>query len=170
MRLSEQGLKFIASYETSSGEPNLKAVKSVETYKDGSPKYEIGWGHTSNNVFRVTKNTVITYEQAVAILQKDVQNAEQIVNSFNARHEYNLKQHEFDALVSLAYNGVPFWLYSTGIYKALLSRDEEQIAYEWNRWNKATVGSKKLVLNGLVRRRKDELNVFFKGVYERTYD
>lgn len=170
MKLSDQGLKFIAHYETVDGEPNLKAIKSTETYKDGRTKYEIGWGHTSDMFFTVNKNTEITYADAVDLLKHDVIEAENLTRGFIHKNRLKLEQCQFDALVSLAYNGVPFYAAHTGLYKALVSGDEEAIRREWMRWTKATIKGKKKELKGLVLRRKDELELYFNGEYNRDYE
>lgn len=167
MKLSEQGIKFITGFETPGGEPYLKAIKSPETNPDGSTKYEIGWGHNSDSFFKVTKDSTITYQEAVDIFSHDVGEVESALNKWIAANHLNLEQHEYDALCSAMYNGVPITNSKYGISRAIASHtDENVISEEWNKWVYMTAGGKKVKANGLIARRKKEINLYLNGNYD----
>lgn len=168
MKVSDNLIKFIGSYETSDGKPHLKAVKSPEQPDPKNVKYEIGWGHNSDEYFTVSKDSEITYEKACDLLRYDIWQAEFSVKRFCVKHNLTPTQNEFDAMVSAAYNGVGIGNESYGITKAIIKGDPAEIEKCWKQWNKMTVNGKKVVAGGLVKRRADELNIFFNGVYKRT--
>lgn len=175
MRISDKGLKFIARYETGDGKPNLKAVKSPEQPDPSKVKYEIGFGHNSDSYYPVSADSVITESEAYEILAYDVGEAERLVNNFIAANHLTFTQNEYDALVSAVFNGVPLYSLKYGLSRALkkysnpdfIGDGAEVVAKEWKKWVYMTVGGKKVVAKGLVRRRADELDLFFKGDYER---
>lgn len=175
MKVSEEGIKFISSFETVDGEPNLKAIKSPETDEHGKPKYEIGFGHNSDSYFRVDADSEISYEQAFDILRHDIQEAESVINKWCKNNDLFFTQQEFDAMCCALYNGVGITSIKTGICKALTAHGKgedqpEQVKREWLKWVYFTDGKKgKVKANGLIKRRKDELRLFFEGLYQRTY-
>lgn len=168
MIVDNAGLEFIARYETADGKPNLKAIKSPEQPNRGV-KYEIGFGHNSDDFYPVRADSVITIEQAYSILAHDVAEASAQVNSFMRRFNLHFNQHQFNALVSAAFNGVPVYNGSCGLSRALIRGDNEAIKSEWMRWIYMTVKGKKVKASGLVRRRTDELELYFNGDYQRDY-
>lgn len=167
MKTSSKGLRFIASYETADGKPNLKAVKSPEQPPAGV-KYEIGFGHNSDEYFTVTKDSEITEDFAYTLLKYDVKQAENKANKFIKKNNLILTQNEFDAVVSAIFNGIPIGT-NIGLTKALISDDIDAIKREWRRWVYMTVKGKKVKAGGLVRRREDELHLYLLGDYERNY-
>ena len=136
--LSNVGVNLIKSFEGC----RLHAYKctSNERY------YTIGYGHYGSDV---SKNMVISQEQAEKLL---VQDCEKFVNHVNAyMDKYNFNQNQFDALVSFAYNiGNINQLTKNG------SRTIEQISMKIPEYCKS--GGK--VLNGLVVRRNRERMLF----------
>lgn len=175
MKISQEGIKFIANFETVDGEPNLTAIKSPETDSRGRVKYEIGWGHNSDEYFPVNADTTITYEQALDILRHDLTEVENRINRWIKNNDLYFTHQEFDAMCSALYNGVAITSISTGIGMALIDYGRgndciDRISKEWNKWVYFTDGSKgKVKANGLIKRRKDEVRLFTDGLYERTY-
>ena len=181
MKPSEACLLFIASYETNDGKPNLKAVPSPEQ-PGGALKYEIGWGHNSDNYFAVHKDSVITYEQALDLLKHDTLEAARLIDAFIKAQGLKFSQNEYDAMISAVYNGVPLYSKSTGIYCALVAYCEAkesqdpraiciavtEVCKQWRRWVYMTVNGAKKKAQGLITRREDELDMFVRGNYERT--
>lgn len=167
MRTSRKGLEFIAKYETPDGKPNLRAVKSPEQPLQGV-KYEIGFGHNSDERYIVTKDSVITEEFAYKLLEYDVKQAENRINRWIKKNNLILNQHEFDALISATFNGIPIGT-DIGLTKALISDEIDAIKREWRRWVYMTVRGKKVKAGGLVKRREDELHLYLLGDYERNY-
>jgi len=102
----------------------------------------------------VKSTDVIDKAQAEYFLRQDVEFAEKEVN----KHNLNINQNQFDALVSFVFNlGVGNFARSTLLRKIKSNPDDPTIRKEFERWVYA--GGK--VLNGLVRRRKEEANLYF---------
>lgn len=138
MTTSEKGLTLIELFEGL----RLEAYKPVKTEK----YYTIGYGHYGADVKPGMK---ITVEQARAYLKKDVKSAEKAVEKYAP---YGINQNQFDALVSFTYNC------GAGNLRTLCAnRNIEQIGNSIKKYNKA--GGK--VLNGLIRRRKAETDLYF---------
>lgn len=126
----------------------LSAYKAVSAEK----YYTIGYGHYGKDV---SKSTRITKETAEKLLQKDIKKAEKAVNIYQPLYSFN--QNQYDALVSFAYN--------IGGIKQLTNngkRTIEQIASAIPLYCKA--GGVKL--NGLVKRRNEELTLFLTATNE----
>jgi len=85
MRLSDSGRTLIKGFEG----------LSLTAYPDTSKGYSIGYGH-----FGATKGQVITRQEADRLFDQDVAKYELAVSTTTPR----ALQHEFDAMVSLAYN------------------------------------------------------------------
>lgn len=115
----------------------------------------IGYGstrHTDGRRVKITDHP-ITQAKAEAMLRCDVVRTETAVDNFVTAP---LKQNQFDALVSLAYNiGLEAFKDST-LLKKLNARDYAGAADEFLRWNKA----KGKVVAGLANRRERERAMF----------
>lgn len=141
MEVSKKGLDLIKKYEGC----RLTAYKPVagETY------WTIGWGHYGPDVI---EGMTITQENADGLLEVDVQ---AFSNEVNKTCSYlNLNQNEFDALVSFTYNcGAGNLLRLT----ASKTRTKEEIAEHITAYTKGAGG---VTLAGLVKRRKEEKELF----------
>lgn len=154
LRVSDKGLNFIAGFEGFVSHP----------YNDAAGHATIGYGHlihygpvTARDRLRYPAG--ISRAAALKLLRHDAARAEAGVREYVKRP---LKQHEFDALVSFAFNcGVGALQHSTllrhvnGRYGALSITDD------FERWSHA--GG--VVLAGLLRRRKAEAALFCHGHY-----
>ena len=137
MKTSEKGLKLIKIFEGC----RLTAYKALPTEK----YYTIGYGHCGSDV---KKGQTITQEEADTLLAEDVKKFEYRVNAYE---KYNWTQHEFDALVSFAYNiGNIDGLTNYG------QRSKEMIAEKMLLY----VKSGGQIVNGLVKRRQAEKLLF----------
>lgn len=133
MNISKKGLDLIKSFEGC----------HLNAYRCPANVWTIGWGHTAG----VYEGMKITQEQADAFLVEDMRKYENYVNATGL----SLNQNQFDALVSFTYNC------GNGNLKTLIkNRTLAQIADALLLYNKG--GGK--VLNGLVRRRKAERELF----------
>lgn len=142
MKTSERGINLIKKFEGC----RLQAYKPVATEK----YYTIGYGHYGADV---APGAVITQYQADAYLILDLEKFEKKVEKYNAK--YHWTQNEFDALVSFAYNiGNIDQLTQNG------TRTKQQIAAKIPEYRKA--GGK--VLQGLVKRRAAEQELFLEGI------
>lgn len=145
MKTSSKGIDFIKSFETL----QLKAYKAVQTEQ----YYTIGYGHYGPDV---TPDATITETEAEQLLAEDLVDTERAVS--NATAGWNLKQCQFDALVSLAFNvGVNAFQNSTLLKLVKQGASEYAIRNEFGRW----CHSGGMVLKGLQRRRQAEADMYF---------
>lgn len=139
MDISQNGINLIKKYEGC----RLKAYKPVATEK----YFTIGYGHYGADV---RQGMTITQAQADAFLKKDCTASVKAVNALGKP----FNQNQFDALVSFCYNC------GSGNLKSLCNgRTIDQIGDKIILYNKA--GGK--VLNGLVKRRKEEQALYKKA-------
>jgi len=112
-----------------------------------------GWGHTGPDV---TENTVCTPDEAEEWFSQDIRHAESAVVAYTGV----LSQHQFDALVSFAYNeGIGAFAQST-LLRLLNARQISQAADEFLKWD--NVAGKPSA--GLLRRRTLERALFLDGI------
>lgn len=123
-----------------------------KVYKDIAGKNTIGYGH----LILPNENLVsITEFQAEELLKKDLGIAEQAVNRLIV---VTINQNQFDALVSFAFNlGVRSLQMST-LRKLLNMSEYKNASKEFLKWCK----SKGKVIDGLYKRRVEEMNLFLK--------
>jgi len=143
MHLSAAGLEFIKGWE-----------KFVPTpYDDGYGYLTIGYGHRIRSGETFTR---LTLEEALALLAQDVSWAVAAVNN-NVR--VPLTQSMFDALVSLVFNwGEPNFKRSSLLQK-LNAGDYYGAA---QRLSEHPITSGGVVSNGLIRRRREESEMFLR--------
>ena len=140
MKTSDKGIDLIKKYE---------GFRS-KAYRCSANVLTIGFGHTLN----VKSTDVISLDEAEYFLRQDVAFAEKEVN----KHNLNINQNQFDALVSFVFNlGVGNFARSTLLRKIKSNPNDPTIRKEFERWIYA--GGK--VLNGLVRRRREEAELYF---------
>lgn len=141
MTTSEKGIEFIINEE---GE-------KLTAYICPAGVLTIGVGHTGKDVVPGMK---ITKEKSRELLKLDLRRFEDAVNK---SIKVTLKQHQFDALVSLAFNiGASAFSKSTLVKKINSGADIKEIETEWKKWRKG--GGK--VLPILVRRREREIKMY----------
>lgn len=145
MKISETGIGLIKLSEGCILKPYLCSAK-VPTIGYGSTRYESGK--------RVSmQDPSISLEQAERMLVNDLDRTVKGVSTFVTT---KLKQSQFDALVSLAYNiGLEAFKGST-LLRKLNAGDYSGASAEFARWNRA--GGR--VLAGLSNRRERERAMF----------
>ena len=122
----------------------------LTAYKCPAGVCTIGYGHTSG----VVLGMVITKEQAEAFLRQDIAAVENVVKT----ECLNLRQCQFDALVSFVFNvGGGNFRRSTLLKKIKANPDDNSIMDEFLRW----VYAKGVVLPGLQKRRLAEMRLYF---------
>lgn len=142
MKMSDNGIEFLIKEE---GEV-------LTAYRCAANILTIGVGHTGKDVKEGMK---ITKEESRQLLKDDLKRFEEIVNK-TIKHP--LLQHEFDALVSFAFNvGTEAFKNSTLAKKINANAPYSEIREQFLRWNKA--GGK--VLAGLTSRRKREAKLYY---------
>ncbi len=153
----------------------IEAFEGLRTkaYRCPAGVWTIGVGHTSDaggtftlksgaKASKVCSGQELTESEARNLFAVDIDKFEDQVERLIWRAKSEPKSHEFDALVSLAFNiGVGAFQKST-VLRKFLAGDKAGAADAFLAWNKATVGGKKVVVKGLVRRREAE-RWFFLG-------
>lgn len=142
MKTSQKGINLIKQFEGR----RLTAYKPVKTEK----YFTVGFGHYGADV---KAGMVITAAQAEALLKKDIEPIERLLNGLGV----TLKQQQFDALVSWIYNlGAANFNSSTLRKKILAKASDIEICDQIVKWTRA--GG--IVLLGLVKRRVAEANMW----------
>ena len=144
MKTSDVGIELIKKYEGC----------VLKAYKCPSGVWTIGYGHTAG----VKSGMKITKAQALNYLKQDLSVFEKAVTNYV---KVPLNQNQFDALVSFSFNCGTGALKTSTLLKKLNSSDYSGAANEFLKWNK----SNGKVLNGLVRRRQEEKELFLKTNY-----
>ena len=144
MKISENGLSFIRREEG----------KRLMAYADVIGVWTIGVGHTGTvDGISITKGMTITAEKSRVLLIADVAKFEAAINRLV---KVPLKQHQFDALVSLVFNiGETNFARST-LLKKLNANDFKGAAEQFLAWKNA--GGRPV--QGLLNRRKREKDMF----------
>jgi lysozyme len=148
-KLSDAGAILIKSFE-SCGKREGDVFKP---YVCPGGVLTIGWGHTNHHGRQFDKDDRWTQKECDAAFDQDMGFFERQVE---ALVKVSLKQCQFDALVSFAYNVGVGNLKSSMLLRKLNAGDYDSAALEFHRWNR----SKGKVLPGLVRRRAAEALLF----------
>ncbi len=162
MKIGPDGLAIVKAFENC-----MQAVKGrpgyFAAYVDPVGVLTIGWGHTNHHDPKFDRSAVWSQAQCDAALARDMAIFEAHVNKLA---KLDLKQHEFDALVSWSYNtGGPS---TASLWTALNKGNKVSIPGNLAQWNKGTVNGQKVVLNGLTRRRSAE-GLLFQGRIAEAY-
>lgn len=140
MKCNENGKNLIKSFESC----------RLNAYKDATGTLTIGWGHTGNvDGQAIYLGMSISQEKADELFDNDLERFENHVNGYNDK--YGFTSNEFSALVSFTYNvGSITQLTQKG------TRSKSKIADYMLKY----VYSKGVKLNGLVKRRTKERELF----------
>ena len=141
-------------------------------YTDSNGLPTIGYGHNYSSVSEF--NEPISEELARQLLWGDVASKSRLVNSQMKKYGITLTQQQFDAFVSLAYNGVSSILYRGDYrlwnyeaeYGSLSAIPPEKLMESFITWHKSSNPDEAF---GLYRRRCDEAQIFLYGEYTRNY-
>ena len=138
MRISEEGKDLIKSFEGC----------RLNAYKCSAGVPTIGYGNTYYpNGDKVQMDDVITLEKAKELFDDLIVRYERIVNS---KLKVEVKQNEFDALVSHTYNTGG----STTLFKLVNAKADKEKIKNWFTTKYITANGKRL--KGLVIRRQKE--------------
>lgn len=143
--MTKEGIEMIKSFEGC----------RLEAYKCQAGVWTIGYGHTQG----VYEGMKITEEEAERLFSSDIAKFEMGVRNLTVG--LGLSDIQIDALTSLAFNiGLSAFKNSTLLKKIKANpNDREVISEEWKKWR--LVDGK--VSNGLVRRRAEEIDMYFSG-------
>ena len=144
----------------------------LHQYKDIVGLLTIGIGHLitaeekkSGSIYNIPYVNGITEEQAKYIKKLDLEKMEYFVNKY-VNDNISLKQHEFDALVSLCFNIGPGSLKNSTLLRRLNSdHNRKLVAAEFLKWDKARVNGVLRPVRGLTIRRNEERNMFLNAMY-----
>ena len=139
MNISQEGLALIKKFEGC----------ELEAYKCAAGVWTIGYGSTKD----VKEGDTITQEDADKLLAHEMNEYESYIHDMVI---VDLKQHQFDALVSWVFNLGPTNLAASTLLKVLNAGEYDEVPAQIKRWNKAGGN----VLEGLVRRREAEALLF----------
>jgi lysozyme len=149
MSISSKGLDFIKGYE------KLR----LKIYKDQAGYETIGYGHKVLPGEDFSKG--ITKAQALDLLKQDVQGA---VDAVNAGLKVSVKQNQFDALVSLAFNAGPGSVAANHqMMQAVNAGPGHVTEANFTAYKYIHVNGKPLVSQGLLNRREAEYKMFSEG-------
>lgn len=160
----------------------IDLIKSFEGIKDGdklTPNYDaylcpadywtIGYGHVvkiggvmlrgkdNEAKARIAYPRGLTLAECETLLADDLARYAQAVESFV---KVKITDNQFAALVSFSYNNGLNAFGGSTLLELLNKGYYESAAAQFLVWNKATVNGKKVVLNGLTRRRQAEKQLF----------
>ena len=125
------------------------------SYQDSGGVWTIGWGHTDG----VVEGQSISQEMADALLAQDI--AEVGADLSRRLGDLQLRQCQFDALASLAYNaGCNIDGYAPHLWACVLAGDRLNAANNFLDIDKAKVNGVLTVLPWLQARRKAEAALF----------
>ncbi|RQO35437.1 muraminidase [Chryseobacterium sp. KBW03] len=144
MKTSQKGINLILSFEGFSSKPYLDSAK-IPTIGYGNTYYPGGKKVTMTD-------PAISKEKGVELFSSVLPTYEKIVYN---KIKVGLTQNQFDALVSHTYNTGG----SDGLFSLVNKKAGESEIRNWFTTKYITAGGK--TLNGLIRRRKAEADMFF---------
>lgn len=144
MKTSQKGINLILSFEGFSAKPYLDSA-GIPTIGYGNTYYPGGKKVTM-------KDPSISKEKGTELFSSVLPVYEKIANS---KIKVTLTQNQFDALVSHTYNTGG----SDTLFSLINKKANPEVIKDWFISRYITAGGK--VLNGLIRRRKAEADLFF---------
>lgn len=155
-KLSAQGYEKLCDYEGFSPTPYLDSV-GVKT---------VGFGATASDIPDLDKwpwDKEMSLEEALKMLKK---HQKKYADAVNKALKVDVKQHEFDALVTITYNiGTGGMAGSTFMKRVNAKASTQSVADAMMMWNKGTINGKRVVIKGLTNRRREEGNLYKTGNY-----
>jgi len=145
MKTSTKGIDLIKEFE------GLR----LQAYQCPAGKWTIGYGTTKIQSMDVSSDMIISHEEAEQLLRQNLIHFEKkVLKNINVQ----INQHQFDALVSHTYN--------TGgseiLFDLINQSSPNEVIKNWMENSYITVDNK--ILNGLIRRRKAEADLYFSAV------
>ena len=160
MKVSKSGLELIKKHEG--------FVPTVYLDPAGLPTIGYGIYLSTPELVSMYEGRTISEEQATELLIDHLRvNVEPVIKD---AVKVNLNQNQFDALASFIYNlGSNNFRSSTLLSRINSGASQEEIRYQFSRWNKATINGVLTELEGLTRRRSDEANLYFSMPLKKKY-
>lgn len=162
-------IQIFASNDLTTSNEAIAVIKYFEgfskyPYWDYS-QWTVGYGtRCEGEDLERYKREGISEAEAELLLREFLDDFESSVNKFARKHNLELTQNEFDALVSFSFNCGAGWMSSTSglLTKAVINdKTGNDFLFAIARWCKA--GGE--VQSGLIKRRLMEANMYINGVY-----
>jgi lysozyme len=136
----------------------LEIIKTSEglrlrAYRDQRGILTIGYGHTGD----VAEGSFITEDHALELLQHDIEEAEQIIESLV---KTTITDNEYSALVSLVYNIGGLNFKNSTMLRLLNQRDFVGASLEFAKWDHIKIAGVEIESPGIAARRKAEAALF----------
>lgn len=164
MQLSRKAVDWLHQIERLRLKPyDDQTGKDIKSYVKGAT---VGYGHLISGPAEFSKYANgITVEQADALFQSDIKKFLDAVNRVATKSFVPLCQHQFDAMVILAYN-IGAAAFEGSTVAKMFVNPKGTYAYKsleaaWKAWNK----SQGKFSQGVANRRAAEWDMFSKGVY-----
>lgn len=161
-QLSPKGLSLLKTLEGFRSAPyDDQTGKDTDRWVEGAT---IGYGHLIERDEWDDFQNGITREEAERLLRKDLR---PFVEAVRNKTVGKLPQHQFDALVLLAFN-IGRTAFSNSSALKLINNSNEQTPYQnlesaWKAWKRTQAG----ISPGLINRRKHEWKLFSTGTYRK---
>ncbi|AZA60768.1 lysozyme [Chryseobacterium indoltheticum] len=162
MKTSQKGINLIKSFE-SLHDGDLK-ISGLQPKMDPSKIWTEGWGRAmrgnDGKFLKGEANRALAYKRATVktLVDADKALAEDLIPREKAvlnKLEVPVNQNQFDALVSHYYNTGG----SDTLFDLINKKRGKEAIYKW--FTERYITSDGVVLNGLIRRRKAEADLFF---------
>lgn len=141
MKLIEAGKALIKKFESC----------VLKAYIDAVGILTIGWGHTGKDV---VPGLIWSQSQADQAFEDDTTSRSKVLAIY--LDKVPTSDEQFSAMLSLMYNIGNNALRNSTVLRLHKAGDYKGAADAFLMWNKGTVNGKKVVLNGLTARRKEE--------------
>lgn len=152
MRVENEGVEFIKGWEKYRSIAYLDQAK-VWTIGYGTTKYFNGNSVKVKDRINLADATIYLFVECTGI-----------ANKLNHWLKHRCVQHEFDALVSLAYNIGTGGLRTSTLLREI-NRGKEIREDYFLRWHKITLDGELVPSNGLLRRRRSEWKLYSEADY-----
>lgn len=123
----------------------------LKAYIDAVGVLTIGWGHTGKDV---TPGLIWTQSKADQVFEEDTSSRGKVLAIY--LDKVPTSDEQFSAMLSLMYNIGNTAFQNSTVLRLHKAGDYKGAADAFLMWNKGTVNGKKVVLNGLTARRKEE--------------
>lgn len=147
MKVSEYGIDFITEHE---------GVVLVP-YRDQAGLLTVGVGHLLPRGTTDIWHRPITMAEAKQLLREDIADAERAIEKFVA---VTISQNQVDALASLIFNISSRAFQNSTLLRNLNEGRFQEAANQFLVWDKITKNGRKVVSNGLAKRRAAERALF----------
>lgn len=137
----------------------------TKPYTCPAGKWTVGYGSTFWNGIAVDEHypASVTEEEAEKEAYKSLEKIREVLIGKNINF-LHVSEGEQQATLDLAYNVGVGAVIRSQFWRKMMAGDPKGAAAELDDWNKATVNGKKVVLEGLTKRRKAEKELFLSVV------